>query len=236
MISQFKFRAIGTVRSCFKEKFGVPRQAGLARSAEATIEIVPPYAQAEAFREIEQFSHIWIIFVFDQCIDKEWRPTVRPPRMGGNTRVGVFASRSPFRPNPIGMSAVELLETSTDGEKFVLRVAGIDLVDGTPVLDIKPYLPYADRLSATDGYATQPTATMKVRISESASTQIRDWEVKSGQSLLPVIREILELDPRPAYREDDSSSHYGVRLFDFNLKFEVQGDQVVVTGLEKVDD
>ena len=233
MTEQFKFNAIGVVRSCFKEKFGIPRQPGLIESVESTIEIMPPYSQLDAFRGIEQFSHIWVIFVFHQNIDKQWRTTVRPPRLGGNARIGVFASRSPFRPNPVGLSVVELLEARPEGDRFILRVQGADLLDDTPVLDIKPYIPYADAVDASHGYAQRPDQKLNTEFTEQAARQVEASEQRLGQPVHALIEQMLSLDPRPAYRDDDSGDGiYGIRLFDFNLRFRVRGNVATVLELE----
>lgn len=237
MTDHFKFNAIGFIRSGFKEKFAVPRQPGLVKTLESSIEIVPPFAQADAFRELERFSHIWIIFVFHQCLGEEWHTTVRPPRMGGNARVGVFASRAPFRPNPIGISAVELLGLQCAANKCSLHIRGADLIDGTPVLDIKPYIPYADQPPASSGYATRPESGMHVEFTKLATTQIAERQQQLGQPLMDIVRDMLALDPRPAYRADKATqAEYGVRLFDFNLRFSIEGDRVTVQCLEQITD
>lgn len=234
----FTFNAIGVLHSGFRQKFAVPRQAGLVASMEASIEIFAPYAREEAFRELSQFSHIWVIFVFHQSLGREWRATVRPPRFGGNTRVGVFASRSPFRPNPIGLSAVELLGVECAGDRCVLRVRGADLVDGTPVLDIKPYIPYADAIAANPGYSSRPAPVLEVRFSELARQQLAAAEQRLGQPLMQIVRELLALDPRPAYQEGQaqaadagSGTGYGVKLFDFDLRFNVVNGVATVEEL-----
>lgn len=151
------FEPIGVIRSCFREKFGIPRQAGLVAEAPATLEIMAPYNRAEAFRGLAEFSHVWIVFLFHDINRDGWRPTVRPPRLGGNKRVGVFATRSGYRPNPIGLSAVALEKITQESGKLRLHLTGGDFLDGTPVLDVKPYVPYADRLpAATGGFAAAP--------------------------------------------------------------------------------
>lgn len=137
----FSFQPIGVIHSCFKEKFGIPRQSGLVTAAQATLELHAPYDCPEALVELEGFSHIWVTFVFHQSMRDNWKATVRPPRLGGNQRIGVFASRSPFRPNPIGLSAVQLESIDCKDGHCQLQLRGADLLDGTPVLDIKPYVP-----------------------------------------------------------------------------------------------
>ena len=158
----FRFDPIAIVHSCFKEKFGIPRQAGLIPEARGSLEVLPPYDRPEAFRELEGYSHLWLLWVFDalqpelETTAPGWRPTVRPPRLGGNRRVGVFASRSPFRPNPIGLSLVRLLAIDYATPGISLQLQGLDLLEGTPVLDINPYLPYADRAAeARAGFAPE---------------------------------------------------------------------------------
>ena len=157
MEPDFTFHPIGVIRSCFTEKFGIPRQPGLVPAARATLEVFSPYDHDEAFRDLDEFSHLWVLFVFHGIPAAKWRPTVCPPRLGGNRRTGVFATRSGFRPNPIGMSAVSLEGIRRQNGKLLLEMSGVDLLDRTPVLDIKPYLPYADALSgAFGGFADRP--------------------------------------------------------------------------------
>lgn len=161
----YPFRPIGLVRSCYTGKFGIPRQPGLVTAAEARLELFAEFAREEAFAGLEGFSHLWLLFVFHDAIDEGWRPTVRPPRLGGRRKVGVFASRAPHRPNPIGLSAVEFrgfvrgFDREGGGQGgLALRLGGVDLLDGTPVLDIKPYVPYADCLpQASSGFVPPPT-------------------------------------------------------------------------------
>ncbi len=172
---EINLQPIGIIRSPFKEKFAVPRQPGLVTIIEAELELLPFCNQREALRGLEDFSHIWLIFLFHQNLDRPWHPTVRPPRLGGNQRVGVFASRSPFRPNPLGLSAVELLGTEWKTSGSVLRLRGTDLVDGTPILDIKPYLPYTDSLpQATGAFALHRPATIAVNFSPQAEQQLEE--------------------------------------------------------------
>lgn len=173
-MSQYNFTSIGTIHSCYEEKFGIPRQPGLVDSP-ATIEIDAAYSQDEAFRELETFSHIWVIFVFHEINNKNWNPTVRPPRLGGNQRIGVFASRSMFRPNPIGLSVVELTSIERKNKKIVLNITGGDFLNLTPVLDIKPYIPYADSINTTKaGYATvKPEVKFAIVYTAEAKAEIK---------------------------------------------------------------
>jgi tRNA (adenine37-N6)-methyltransferase len=234
-VNTFAFEAIGTIRSCFPEKFGIPRQPGLAPDAPAVIEIHRPYQNHEAFRNLELFSHIWILFVFHQCLRTGWKATVRPPRLGGNRRVGVFASRSGFRPNAIGQSAVELVSIEKSPGKIRLHLKGVDLLDGTPVLDIKPYLPYADSLpQARNGFAPgPPPKALPVRFSNEAAQTCRWLEAQAYHHLERLIVDLLALDPRPAYAAESEQRAYGMRLWDLNIKFEVRDDHIEVISIEQ---
>ncbi len=219
---EFTFRTVGIVRSCFKEKFGIPRQPGLIPDARATLELLPPYNCAEAVRGLEQFSHLWLLFVFHACPDNQERTTVRPPRLGGNLRLGVFATRGTHRPNPIGMSAVELTDIRQENGRWLLDLKGADLLDGTPVLDIKPYLPYADSLTdARGGFAEEaPPPSLRVEFSEEALACCRQLEV-DRPGLQALIKQILQYDPRPAYRQNRESERiYGLRLFDRDVRWQ----------------
>jgi tRNA-Thr(GGU) m(6)t(6)A37 methyltransferase TsaA len=235
-MSAFTFKPIGTIHSCFPEKFGIPRQPGLAPDAKAVLEIHRPYLNQEAFRNLELFSHIWILFVFHRCLRTSWKATVRPPRLGGNRRVGVFASRSGFRPNPIGQSAVELIAIERPPGKIFLHLKGVDLLDGTPVLDIKPYLPYADSLpQAENGFAPgPPPKTTAVRFSDEAAQTCRLLEEQSYPRLARLIADLLALDPRPAYAPGSERRSYGMRLWDLNIRFEVHDDHIAVIDVERV--
>lgn len=229
---EIKLKPLGVIRSPFKEKFAVPRQPGLATSVEAELELLPPYNQAECLRGLEDFSHIWLIFLFHQNLGRNWHPTVRPPRLGGNRRVGVFASRSPFRPNPIGLSAVELIEIVNRGSGPVLRLRGTDLVDGTPILDIKPYLPYTDALPQAKGaFAATEPRLIPVEFSPQAESDLLKLQ-RNHPGLRQAIIEILAQDPRPAYRGKNSDTRsYGVRIYDLNLQWEMDGETVLVTAI-----
>jgi len=228
----YAFEPIGIVHSPFREKFGIPRQPGLAPGAKARLELLAPFDRPEALDGLEGFSHIWLTFVFHQALGTRWRPRVRPPRLGGNRRVGVFASRSPFRPNPIGLSAVALEGVSGSGGKIELLLSGVDLLDGTPVLDIKPYVPYADSIpDARGGFAAgPPEACMRVRFSERAQRQLACRDDADGLERLIV--DLLAVDPRPAYADDGRPDRvYGMRLYDFDLKWRVRGDTIEVLEL-----
>lgn len=216
---------IGIIHSCFKEKFGIPRQPGLVKSATATLELLPPYNVEEALRGIEDFSHLWIIFAFHQSICETFQPTVRPPRLGGNTRVGVFATRSPFRPNPIGLSVVELKAV----RGTTLELGGGDFLDGTPVLDIKPYIPYADAIPGAHGaFANkEPEPVNTVVFSPEAGEIFQTLEESQRQ----LIRDVLSYNPRPAYQANDPDRVFGTRLFDLDVKWKYDGNQVTVISI-----
>lgn len=171
-MSSFQFEQIGVIRSPYKEKFAVPRQPGLVINGGGELHLVAPYNQADAVRGLEAFSHLWVVFVFHQTMEGGWRPTVRPPRLGGNARMGVFATRSTFRPNPIGMSLVELKGIRCQKDQVILELGSLDLVDGTPVIDIKPYLPFAEALpDARASYAQDaPQADMAVHFTSEITT------------------------------------------------------------------
>lgn len=233
---KFTFEPIGHIRSCFSEKFGIPRQPGLVSDALAVVDIEPTFQRIEAFQELEGFSHIWILFVFHQC-HSTWKTTVRPPRLGGNRRVGVFASRSGFRPNPIGQSVVELVSIKADRGSLRLHIKGVDLMNGTPVLDIKPYLPYADcRPHARAGYAGgKPQAVKQVVFSPAATETCRELENDSRPNLCRLITGLLSLDPRPGYADISGKRNYAMRLWDLDVRFSIDGNQFVVTDVQLVN-
>jgi tRNA-Thr(GGU) m(6)t(6)A37 methyltransferase TsaA len=214
---------IAHIRSDFKEKFGIPRQSGLVDALEAEIVLDPDYRTADALRGIEGFSHLWLIWQFSGALRSEWSPTVRPPRLGGNTRVGVFASRSPFRPNSLGLSSVRLTGIDWDTpEGPVLHIAGADLLDGTPIFDIKPYLAYVDsHPDAVDGFAAAVRRhTLQV---ECAPELLDAFPAEKRAALFGVLSQ----DPRPAYQED-AERVYGMDFAGYNIRFVVSGDVLTV--------
>ena len=225
----FYVQPIARIRSDFKEKFGIPRQSGRAPDLQAEIVFEPAFNNPEALRGIEEFSHLWLIFDFSAAHRESWSATVRPPRLGGNTRVGVFASRSPFRPNPIGLSCVKLLRVDKrEKDGCVLVVSGADLLDGTPIWDIKPYLPFADCIkNATGGYAAEHEAhRLEVVFPEALLMKIPQ-EKRSG------LLQCLADDPRPSYQDD--GREYGMRFADFEIKFAVTQSLLTVLCVEKID-
>lgn len=213
---------IGRIHSPYKEKFSVPRQPRLAPSASARIELIGAANSPEAVRGLEQFSHIWLLFLFDQNLDAGWKPTVRPPRLGGNERVGVFASRSTFRPNGIGLSAVELKGVTQQGKQTWVELGSVDLVDGTPIIDIKPYIPYSDSVNdATGGFAESSPDILPVIFSAHAQMALQAHP--QHVQIQEVIKQVLAQDPRPAYKKNKpDDKEYATHLFDLNVKFKVE--------------
>ena len=217
-------RPIGRVVCPLKEKFGLPRQSGLASHLTGEIELFPPYDQPESFRGIEMYSHLWILWGFSSLPEFEFSPTVRPPRLGGNRRVGVFATRSPFRPNPIGLTVVRFLGLEKKNGKTVLKIAGLDMQDGTPVYDIKPYIPYADALpNASGGFAEEHKDDRLMVIFDAPADRLTEEEKRA-------LEEILSLDPRPAYQEDPERL-YGMSFGSYGVKFRVEGQRLIVCSI-----
>lgn len=228
---------IGIIHSCFKEKFGVPRQAGLVPAARAELELFPQYSRPVAVRGLEAFSHIWIIFRFHACENTMWRDTVRPPRLGGNERIGVFASRSGFRPNALGISAVRLESISVMPQPVRLFISGADILDKTPVLDIKPYIPYADCLpDARGGFATEPPPeSMSVVFSEAAESACCRLSAEIPR-LRDLIVQMIRIDPRPAYyNRRPKKDFFGTRIYNLEVKWRCEGNEATVTFIEKVE-
>lgn len=218
-------KTIAYIRSGFPEKFGIPRQGGLARTR-AEIVFEPEYRAAEAFRGLEEYSHIWLLWEFSEVSGRQWSPTVRPPRLGGNTRKGVFATRSPFRPNPIGLSCVRLEKVELDTpEGPVLHVVGADLMDGTPILDIKPYLPYVDSYpEAAGGFAE---GVKEYRLEADFPEK---WKACVTEEEYRILVELLTQDPRPSYQQDPTRV-YGMRYGELEVKFTVDENTVHVVNI-----
>ncbi len=227
MANEILMRAIAHIQSDFPEKFGIPRQSGIIDELQAAVVFEPEYRNFDAFRGLEGYSHLWLLWQFSECAEKPWSPTVRPPRLGGNKRMGVFATRSPFRPNNIGLSCVRLLKIDYTAQNApVLYVAGADLMDGTPILDIKPYLPYADSIpNATGGFALQSKEDiLKVDFPENLILKVPE---EKRTALLRVLAQ----DPRPAYQAD-SARVYGFSFAGLTVKFTVENGILTVQGVE----
>lgn len=229
---------IATLHTCYKEKFGIPRQMNIVKKAPAQLIFLPEFSREEAVRELDGFSHVWLIFLFHRAFKKKWQTMVRPPRLGGNKKVGVFASRSPFRPNPIGISAMGLESIEISGQGPILHLTGADILDRTPVLDIKPYLPYSDTIPEAQSKFAQfpPEPGLVVEFSTLAKARCREKE-REIPNLTAIITGILENDPRPAYSREkpsDPERVYGIRLFDFDLKWRIRKNIIRVISLDRI--
>ena len=222
-------KIIGHIETDFKEKFGIPRQSGLVKESRGRILFEKEYNVPEAFRGLEDFSHIWVLWQFSEAVRETWSPTVRPPLLGGNKRMGVFATRSPFRPNSVGLSALKLdgVEFS-EKEGVVLHVSGADLLDGTPVYDIKPYLPYADSIPDAVGGFTESLEERRLEV-EFPSDLLK--RVNEGKR--EALRAVLAADPRPSY-QNDPEREYGMRFAEYEVRFKVEGKRLTVTEVEKI--
>lgn len=220
-------RIVARIHSDFPTKFGIPRQSGLVEELEALVVFEPEYRDPEALRGLESFSHIWLIWQFSQAVRDSWSPTVRPPRLGGNARMGVFATRSPFRPNSIGLSCVKLMALERHPDLgTALRVSGADLMDGTPIFDIKPYLPYADcRPEATGGFAGSDGGKLLPVVFP------EEWLSQVPAEKQAALRGILAHDPRPSYQKDPDRI-YGLSFAGLNIRFFVRDDKLTVCGVE----
>lgn len=225
MNATFTFETLGTVRSCYKQKFGIPRQAGLSPSASAVIEISAPYSQIEAFEALSTSSHIWVQFVFHESDTGSWKTKVKAPRLGGNKSISVFATRSPNRPNPIGLSAVRLHKIECVGDKIELHISGGDFLDGTPVLDIKPYVPYCDVISdATNSFADAPPGALNVEFSEIAKQAL---STISDEGLAALIVETLELNPAPQYLKPEHGRRFHLQLHEFDIEWVLESNESI---------
>ena len=224
-------KIIARIHNDFKEKFGIPRQSGLSGGLESRIVFEPEYRNTEALRGIEGYSHLWLIWEFSEAKRETWSPTVRPPRLGGNKRVGVFATRSPYRPNPIGLSSVKLerMEQTRD-EGTVLIVRGADLLDGTPIYDIKPYLAYSDSHPDAIGGFADPVRNYALKV-DFCKELLSKVHISKQKALI----EILEQDPRPSY-QNDPQREYGMRFADYEIFFKVDGDRLTVVRIEDLED
>lgn len=217
-------QVIARMKSDFPGKFGIPRQSGLVQELRSTIIFEPEFRNADALRGLEDFSHLWLVWQFSEAVRKEWSPTVRPPRLGGNTRMGVFSTRSPFRPNHLGLSSVRILSLETTKEYgTVIHVAGADLMDGTPIFDIKPYIPYSDcHPEATGGFTdTAGDFLLDVDFPEELLSRLPEEKRQAAIG-------VLSHDPRPSYQKDDGRT-YGLSFAGCNIRFRVKEKQLTVT-------
>ena len=222
-----EMKIIARMKSDFSSKFGIPRQSGLVQELSSTIIFEPEYQNADALRGLEEFSHLWIIWQFSKAVREDWSPTVRPPRLGGNTRMGVFATRSPFRPNEIGLSSVRILGIEQTAEYGpVIHVAGADLLDGTPIFDIKPYIPYSDHHADATGGFTDQAEDFLLKVDCSADL-LKMIPENKRQALIGV----LSHDPRPSYQKDPERI-YGMEFAGFNIRFTVKEQTLTVTEIQ----
>ncbi len=228
MSDTFSVKKIAVVKGGFSDKFGIPRQSGLCNSVKSQVIFEPDYRVPEAVRGLEGFSHIWLIWQFSEAVRDDWSPTVRPPRLGGNKRIGVFATRSPFRPNPLGLSCVKLEKIEHHAELGpILHISGADLLNDTPIYDIKPYIPYADcKTEASDGFlADNAKRTLTVSFSDGAAEDI-------SQDLINCITEIITEDPRPAY-QNDPERVYKMSYSGYSVSFFVTDGHATVTEISE---
>ena len=215
---------VAYIKNGYKEKFGVPRQSGLAPSVKSVVEFCEGYRDENCVRDILQYSHLWLIWGFSKN-EKQWSPTVRPPKLGGNKRVGVFATRSPFRPNPLGLSCVRLEGVEDSDKGKILVVSGADLADGTPIYDIKPYLPYVDNIPQAKGGFAEEHKNDSVEVEFSSATALLLTENEKEN-----ITELLSLDPRPSYQNDEERI-YGLGFEDMQIKFRYSGGKIIVNEI-----
>lgn len=236
---------IGFIKSCFTEKFGAPRQSMMITEARAVLKLNPDPAYELALKHLENFSHVWIIFVFHQHLHKPWHPVIRPPRLDAPRKVGVFASRSPHRPNPIGISAVKLDRMDRDAPGGIeIHLSGVDILNDTPVLDIKPYLPYADSIpEASEGWARGEIARYPVIFSPKSLAILAELSPEKFPRLKELIEQMLAWDPRPTSQrrampiEDDKSAglQFGFRISDFDVQWQIRGEGIYVLDVLRVN-
>jgi tRNA-Thr(GGU) m(6)t(6)A37 methyltransferase TsaA len=227
--SNITLKPIGLVNSPYKEKFAIPRQPGLVSAAKGTIELLNAVNCIDSVRGLEQFSHIWLLFVFHGTQDEGWKPLVKPPRLGGNKKIGVLATRSTFRPNPIGMSVVKLDKIELFEQNIILHIAGIDLLDKTPIIDIKPYIPYSDALPNADaGFAqTQPHIHLDIIFSDHVNHIIENLSDELPD-LKQLIEQVLAQDPRPAYKQNKLDEKvYGMHLYNLNIQWQMRDFETI---------
>ncbi len=233
MSQSFTFQQIGLVHSCYKQKFGIPRQPGLVTEASASIELLPPFNRLDVLDGLDGFSHIWVHFIFHECMTDNWKAKIRPPRLGGKEKMGIFATRATHRPNPLGLSVVEIKGVRKEGNRVFIDIIGADLLDKTPIVDIKPYLPYADALpNAKGGFAPLPTTLKSVKFSELALEQAESYKAIYARDLVPLIEQVIGQDPRPSYLVGSENRNHGNQLWNANIKWTAKEDHFLVTQIE----
>ncbi len=232
-MEEYTVKPIGVIHSCYREKFGIPRQPGLVKSATGAVELLAPCNREEMFKGLDTFSHIWLQFLFHGAVVDGWRPTVRPPWLGGKERVGLFASRSPHRPNFLGLSAVRYLGMRKEKGKLFLDISELDLLEGTPVFDIKPYVPYSDRVEgAASGFARFTESEMAICFKPEAEEICRHYKKESGRDLKNLICEVLKQDPRPASQRQQQRE-YGMLLWEMNVRWLADDKGFTVLSVEE---
>ncbi|MBL7715424.1 MAG: tRNA (N6-threonylcarbamoyladenosine(37)-N6)-methyltransferase TrmO [Bdellovibrionales bacterium] len=245
----WNFEPIAVMETDFKEKFGIPRQVGMAANAKGVIRFKKDFRYSSAVRDLDRFSHIWVVFVFHQTggdhgKSYDWKPTIRPPRLGGAKKVGVLASRSPHRPNPIGLSALRLekIEVAKNGDVSI-HVEGVDILDGTPILDIKPYLPYADQIpDAKSGWAEKPIERNPVLYAPGMMERLEDF-ARTRMGLVELVEDLLSLDPRPAFQrrrkpakaESSYGLKYGFAVKDLDIQWTIEADGFRITAVDDLE-
>ncbi|SBS26168.1 putative tRNA (adenine(37)-N6)-methyltransferase [Marinomonas aquimarina] len=233
MTSTFQFQQIGVVHSCYKQKFGIPRQPGLVTEASGSIELLPPFNRLDVLDGLDDFSHIWVHFIFHECMNDTWKAKIRPPRLGGKEKMGIFATRATHRPNPLGLSVVAIKGVRKEGKRVFIDIIGADLLDQTPIVDIKPYLPYADALlEAKGGFAPLPTILKPVMFSELALEQANSYKETYQRDLIPLIEQVISQDPRPSYLAGLKGRDHGNLLWNANIKWTAKEDHFLVTQIE----
>ena len=229
-------KPIAHIETPFSQKFGIPRQGNLAAGVLGIIRFEPEFCNPDYLRGIEQFSHLWITFGFHQHEGKQPSPLVRPPRLGGNKKLGVFATRSSFRPNGLGLSVVEIKGVQSNDNQLILKVAGVDMLNHTPVFDIKPYIPYADAFpQALSGFAAnEPQRVFSVSYSNGANQELAIWQMHYPQ-LPHILKTVLEADPRPAYKANNADpKHYKIQLFDLDIEWKVEEQLITVLSIQQI--
>lgn len=229
---KFDVTPIAFTRSCYKEKFATPRQPGLVSAATGIIELIPPFNDPDCIAGLEECSHIWLHFIFHQCIDQGWKAKVRPPRLGGNKKMGVFATRATHRPNALGMSVVKLDRVDITQGNVALHVSGLDLIDGTPIIDIKPYIPYSDSIEQ----AVYPFAQTAPKSIPVIFSKIAQAALSKNQALETLIIQVLSQDPKPAFHKIDNSRIYGAKLEDMNVTwiYDIKDNEEIIE-VQKVE-
>lgn len=245
-LPKFEFESIGVLKSPFQQRFGIPHQPGVSHGLTGIIQLKKDPDYITALRGIETFSHIWIVFVFHSHGGKKWKPSIRPPRLGGNKKIGLFASRSPHRPNPIGISAVKLEKVEFDhpqGPRLI--VSEIDLMDNTPILDIKPYIPLADKIdSANSGWADIPVKHYPIHLTAQAEEKFLSYDPETKLNLKKLALGIIELDPRPAFQKrkinvenpENNGRKFGIDVLEFDVKYEIFEGGFLITDVIKLID